>query len=312
MAKAAYTRGERLDQYVVACHPLLSRAYASRLITEEKVTVNGRPEKPGYRLRPEDVVVVDFDDTSLNQIPAIELPVLYEDESVLVVNKPAGVISHARGRYWDEPSVASFVRQKISSELADRPEDQALRAGIVHRLDRATSGVMICAKTPAALAWLQKQFAARSVVKTYHAVIAGELNPPAAIIDMPIERNPKAPATFRVGSQGKPAQTQYRTISTGGGYSLLELLPKTGRTHQLRVHLAARSHPIVGDALYGGQSAERLLLHASSLEITLPGKQERRLFSAPLPDDFGRPMALHGQGAIPIDNDSREKADGLA
>lgn len=163
------------------------------------------------------------------------------------------------------------------------------RAGIVHRLDRATSGVMIVAKTPAALSWLQKQFSQRKAKKTYLAIVAGTMREQEAVIDMPIERNPKAPATFRVGANGKHALTHYRVLQTGNSYSLLELKPETGRTHQLRVHLQQLGHPIVGDTLYGGKTAERLFLHAHQLEITLPNR-ERKTFASPMPDIFKRTM----------------------
>jgi 23S rRNA pseudouridine1911/1915/1917 synthase len=145
---------------------------------------------------------------------------------------------------------------------------------------------MICAKNPEALSWLQKQFSNRNAKKTYAAVICGHMNPPEAIIDMSIERNPKAPATFRVGTQGKHAITAYNTISANENYSLLELKPETGRTHQLRVHLSHFHHPIVGDTIYGGEPATRLCLHAESLEITILNGHERKVFTAPIPPLF--------------------------
>ena len=141
---------------------------------------------------------------------------------------------------------------------------------------------MICAKNQSALVYLQKQFAARQVVKTYIAIVEGHLKPPSAIIDMPIERNPKLPSTFRVGPNGKTAQTQYSVLTSSRSYDLVELLPKTGRTHQLRVHMKHTGHPITGDVLYGGNQQQRLFLHAESLDITLPG-DKRMTFKAPLP-----------------------------
>ena len=159
------------------------------------------------------------------------------------------------------------------------------RAGIVHRLDRGTSGVMIAAKTTEASSWLQKQFAQRRVKKVYVAVVHGSLEPEHAIIEMPIERNPKKPQTFRVGSNGKPAITEYTVVSSTDKLSLLELKPTTGRTHQLRVHLSEVGHPIVGDTFYGGLEGKRLYLHAKSLEITLPNRQ-RKVFVAPEPVEF--------------------------
>jgi RluA family pseudouridine synthase len=174
--------------------------------------------------------------------------------------------------------VASFIRKRIK----DFPGE---RAGIVHRLDRPTSGVIICAKTPAALSWLQKQFSQRKVKKTYVAVIQGHMQERHAIIDMPIERNPKKPQTFRVGSNGKPSVTEYEVEERGENRDLLQLKPQTGRTHQLRVHLSNLGHPIVGDTLYDGPMAERLYLHAAELELTLPNR-ERRTFTVAVPKEF--------------------------
>lgn len=267
----------RLDQYVLTKFPQLSRSYAVRLINDGKVFINGHSEKPGYKLRVTDKINIDFVARDLDKIPNIDLPVIYEDENVLVINKPAGVISHSRGRYWDEPSVASFIRQKTG-----QPGE---RSGIVHRLDRPTSGIMICSKNQATLAHLQKQFADRKVQKTYIALISGHIAPTQAIIDMPIERNPKAPASFRVGSNGKSAQTKYCVKGSGQNCDLLELKPLTGRTHQLRVHLAYQGHPIIGDVLYKGIAADRLYLHAYSLKIVIPGKALTE-FKAPLPKMF--------------------------
>jgi len=270
-------RSKRFDVAATEMLPMLSRAYVHSLIEGRRIVLNGTYEKPGYKLRTGDIITTDFDPKELEQIPEIELPVLYEDSDVIVVNKPVGVISHSRGRYWNEPSVASFVRQK-TSQNGDR-------AGIVHRLDRATSGVMICTKNAEAMTTLQKQFSQRTTHKSYVAIVEGHLKLPEAIIDMPIERNPKAPATFRVGPSGKPSQTKYTVTERREKYDVLRLEPLTGRTHQLRVHLAHQKHPIVGDTLYRGPEADRLYLHAYSLEISLPGG-ERKEFIAPLPKEF--------------------------
>jgi RluA family pseudouridine synthase len=164
------------------------------------------------------------------------------------------------------------------------------RAGIVHRLDRATSGVMICAKHPAALKLLQKQFENRTAKKTYLAVVSGIVTPDEAIINLPIERNPKAPATFRVGASGKDAQTRYEVVKFGIGKTLLELHPATGRTHQLRVHLAHISHPILGDPLYGKSDA-RLYLHSRQLSLTLPNGT-KKTFTSPAPTSFEKVLGL--------------------
>lgn len=273
----AETKGKRADVVATDALPELSRAYVHKLFDSEKITLMHEPVKPGYRLREGDRLIIDFKMDDIEQIPDIELPVIYEDENVMVIDKPPGVISHARGKFWNEASVASFVRQKTGLE--------GERSGIVHRLDRVTSGVMICAKNAEAMSFLQKQFSQRHVKKQYIAIVSGHLQPQEAIIDMPIGRNPVKPQTFRAMPEGKPARTKYKVIKSFMGYDLLALEPETGRTHQLRVHLHEIGHPIVGDHLYAGRSAERLYLHAQSLEITLPGG-ERKFFESPLPTSF--------------------------
>ncbi len=281
MSNLEISRAQRLDQRVIELIPQLSRAFAVKLIEDGKVTVRGVPIiKAGYKLREfeAETVEVEYDLQEIDAIPEIELEVLYEDEECVVINKPLGLLSHSKGIFNPEATVETWLRGRTKMTGA--------RAGIVHRLDRATSGVMICAKTPKALSWLQKQFATRNVKKTYVAVVNGALMPSEAIIDMPIERNPKAPATFRVGAQGKTAKTIYKTLESSEVYSLVQLKPETGRTHQLRVHLAHQHHPIVGDTMYGGEAADRLYLHARQLEITIPKGHERKIFDSPLPTEF--------------------------
>lgn len=282
MANLEISRAQRLDQKVVELIPELSRASATKLIESGKVTVNGKPVgKGGYKLRPSDEVAVDFNIKQLADIPTIKLKMLYEDDDCVVIEKPIGLLTHSKGEFNPEATVETWLRARIKQPIATP------RGGIVHRLDRATSGVMICAKTPEALKWLQRQFAQRKTKKTYYAVVTGEFKQPEAIIDMPVARNPKAPATFRVDANGKSALTAYKVIASNGEHSLVELKPTTGRTHQLRVHLSHLGHPIVGDYMYGGEPNERLLLHAYSLELTLPDRQ-RLTFKASIPKEFKR------------------------
>jgi 23S rRNA pseudouridine1911/1915/1917 synthase len=288
MSNLEISQAERLDQRVVSLMPLLSRSFAVQLIRDGKVTLNGAVvTKAGTKIQPYDDVVLNYELDNFT-VPDIELPVLYEDDDCVVIVKPIGLLTHSKGAFNPEPSVATWLHNRIvDTTLLDEDKNSVnSRAGIVHRLDRATSGVMICAKTPGALTWLQKQFADRKVQKTYAAVITGAMKPEEAIIDMPIGRNPRAPATFRVSVQGKDARTAYKTITSNDKYSLLELKPETGRTHQLRVHLGHFHHPIVGDTLYGGEPAERLYLHAESLEIIIGHNKERMTFTAPIPPEF--------------------------
>lgn len=270
--------GFRADVFIALKFPRYARSALSKLFPTGGIQVNGSIVKNGYKLKYNDQVTIDI--APLAAPPAeIVLPVLYEDDDVVVVDKPAGVISHARGLYWDEPSVASFIRSKVTNDL------EGTRAGIVHRLDRATSGVIVCAKNPATLSYLQKQFNQRSVIKHYRAIVSGSLEIPQAIIDVPIERNPKRPSSFRVGHGGKAAQTTYTVLQSNSAFTELDLKPLTGRTHQLRVHLAHIGHPIVGDLLYQGAPADRMYLHAHSICIRLPNGT-LTTFTSPIPAEF--------------------------
>lgn len=283
MSSLKLSRAKRLDHAVIDQLPQLSRSFAVQLVEEGNVLVNGQPIlKAGYKLRGGDMVTILYDPAKEPPVPPIKLRILYEDDDCLVIDKPVGVLTHSKGDFNPEATVATFLRSRISGM-------DGSRAGIVHRLDRATSGVMIAAKKAEALAWLQKQFSQRKAKKTYLAIVQGHLKQDEAVIDMPIERNPKAPSTFRVGPNGKKALTHYKILNVGKQYSLLELKPTTGRTHQLRVHLAQLGHPIVGDSMYGGRRAERLFLHARELEITLPDRR-RMTFESPVPVAFARTM----------------------
>jgi 23S rRNA pseudouridine1911/1915/1917 synthase len=208
------------------------------------------------------------------------LPVIYQDDNVVVIDKPAGILSHSKGAMNDEFTVAEFLRP-LTSYHSD-PN----RPGIIHRLDRDTSGVMIGVRNDQTASLLQRQFSDRKVKKTYYAVVDGVPKQDEAVIDLPIARHPTAPSTFRVNASGKSAQTTYKVLKSDGKRSLIELKPYTGRTHQLRVHMAYLGTPIHGDKVYGKQ-ADRLYLHAASLEITIP-KGDRKVFESPVPPEFER------------------------
>lgn len=270
---------ERVDHFLSHKYSYLSRSRIEKLIQSGQVLINSTPAKPSTRLKKGDKLRFPRALFELKQPPKTVLPIIYQDDFCIVLDKPSGVITHTKGTYSNEASVASFIADKIDPALSGN------RAGIVHRLDRGTSGVIIAAKSEAAQKYLQRQFAKRQTAKTYLAVVSGKLEREQAEVDMPIERNPKKPATFRVSANGKPAQTTYRVIKTNGRYSLLELTPTTGRTHQLRVHLAAIGHPIVGDDLYLGEPAKRLMLHAAKLSVILPDKG-RTTFESKAPKEF--------------------------
>lgn len=271
----------RLDNALLERYPNLSRSLLQKLIKNGYVTVNNAVvTKTGAHINGTENI--ELNTATLNQdIADIQLDVIYEDENCVVVNKPAGVLTHSKGAFNPEPTVASWLKKRDNYAF---PADSD-RGGIVHRLDRATSGVIICAKNKSTLGMLQKQFQLRKTKKLYIARVVGTPKPDHAIIDLPLERNPKKPQTFRVGSNGKEAQTEYKVTKELKGQSIVELRPKTGRTHQLRVHMQYVKHPIVGDPLYGGPKASRLYLHAKELEITIPGGI-RKNFVVETPDNF--------------------------
>ena len=268
--------GERLDIFMQSQFPQYSRSTIQKLLKSENILVNKLPSRSSYKLREGDKLKLSEPDLDFTK--DLDLKVLYEDDDCVVIDKPEGILSHSKGAINMEPTVASWLESRIK----DIPGD---RAGIVHRLDRGTSGVMICAKTNKAQLFLQKQFSERKVKKVYLAVIKGSMDPLEAIIDMPIQRNPNRPSRFKVSVNGKSAVTHYKQLRSKGKYSLVEMTPQTGRTHQLRVHLAQMKHPIIGDLFYEGEEADRLYLHAESLEIQLPSK-EKKIFTSPPSKEF--------------------------
>lgn len=275
--------GSRADVFIAGIYNKFSRSSLDNLFKNKLVSINGRFVKPSYRVKIDDKLYVDDSDIG-RTIPMIDLPIIYEDENVLVINKPAGILTHAKGAFNNEASVASFIKNKLADDFGENN-----RAGIVHRLDRATSGAIITAKNLKTLSMLQKQFSLRKTKKKYLAIVSGVPAQETALIDVPIERNPKKPQQFRVGTNGKAATTEYKVIKTFtrnlNEYSLVELLPKTGRTHQLRVHMSYINCPIVGDNVYQGEVNEHMYLFAQELEITIPGGQ-RKVFAIDAPDYF--------------------------
>ena len=268
----------RLDIYLsTKFDTTISRSLWQKYIKAGYVSVNNKvATTPKFEVDETDEIALNLPEKEQTDV---DLPILYEDDDVIVVNKPSGLLTHAKGGLSDEPTVAEIIRPKTSFATdTDRP-------GIVHRLDRDTSGLLIIAKNPESAAHLQRQFAERTAKKTYIAITDGKPKLNAAKIDLPIGRNPSAPSTFRIDPNGKPAQTTYHVLAENDAQSLVELKPTTGRTHQLRVHLAHLNAPILGDRVYGKSSDCRMMLHAQKLEITLPSG-ERKIFEAAIPDEF--------------------------
>jgi len=282
----AETSGERLDKYLAACVDYLSRAQIQALIRQGLVTVNGGPAKASLRLEGGEVVrllVPPLETPAEPEPETIPLQVLYEDEHVAVVDKPAGMVVHpAFGHQSGTLVNAVLARWPQIAEFAE-----VGRAGIVHRLDKDTSGVILIAKTPQALNSLRAQFKARQVQKRYLALVEGIPGTSEGVINAPIGRDPKRRKQMAVLREGREAITEFRLLEVFTAHSLLEAWPKTGRTHQIRVHLAFIGHPVVGDTVYGRRKQtlklSRHFLHAASVTFTLPGTDRRITVESPLP-----------------------------
>lgn len=269
---------KRLDTYLYEHYKEISRSRWQKYIKDSRVSVNGKTiTTPSYEI--DDKAIIDIKLPEEKKFEKEKLDILYLDDNVIVINKPAGILTHAKGADSDEFTVADFFKRYSTYALDTN------RAGIVHRLDRDTSGVIIGARNNETANLLKKQFAKRLTKKTYIAITTGIPKLEKARIDLPIARNPKKPATFKVSSNGKVAITDYKVLKTNENYALIELMPKTGRTHQLRVHLNYINCPILGDKVYGAKKADRMYLHAEKLEITIPNKG-RITFEAKLPKEF--------------------------
>jgi 23S rRNA pseudouridine1911/1915/1917 synthase len=282
------TPGQRLDQYVAAVVSTLSRTEVQRLIKGGQVMVGGRLAKSSYRIEAGDTVDVTIPAPQPHVISPENIPldVIYEDLDLAAVDKPAGMVVH--------PAFGNTSGTLVNAALARWPDMRRVtgedRAGIVHRLDKDTSGVIVLAKTSAALKSLQEQFKARTVYKKYLALAEGHPRTDTGLIDAPIGRDPRQRKRMAVIRRGRSAQTRYEVIETFDECVLLALEPATGRTHQIRVHLTWLGHPIVGDDAYGRRkqhiAAPRLFLHAAELQVDSPSGGQRLTFSAPLPAEL--------------------------
>ena len=286
--------GQRADRYVTDRAGLPSRTQLHQRLA--RMTINGRAAKPSARLAAGDLVEVTLTPPpATGMLPEpLPLEVLYEDDAAAVLNKPSGLVVHPGSGNRSGTLVNGLLHRY--PDLADRFPGSP-RPGIVHRLDKDTSGVIIVARQAAAHAHLARQFSERRVAKLYYAWVAGRPIPAAGRITTGLRRDPRNPLRVRVsrGDQGKAAVTRYQVRETRAGASLVALRPVTGRTHQLRVHLRWLGHPILGDPLYAGRargSAPRLLLHARRLTILLPEEAQPRAFTAPLPPGFAPPEAI--------------------
>ncbi len=273
--------GERLDRWL-AVRLGMPRAKVQRLIRDGLVTVGGEAVPPSFR--PKEGMSIHIS-IPAQPIPkkGPRIPVIYEDEEIVVVEKPAGLAIHSgAGREGEPTLVSSLLAQGV--RLAGGGGD---RVGVVHRLDADTSGVMVLAKTEEAYRSLVEQFQRREVGKEYLALVEGEVEPEKGLIEGPIGRDPHRPRWMGIVEGGKEAITEFEVLRRGKGRTLLLVRPKTGRTHQIRVHLSSIGHPVVGDPLYG-RGEGRLMLHAWRLSFRHPKSGEMLSFSASPPPELRR------------------------
>ena len=294
--------GQRVDKYIVKETPDLSRSVVQRLIKEGRVTVGGEATKPSYQVEAGDEIVVRVPPPEPMEVKpeAIPLDIVYEDDDIIVVNKSAGMVVH--------PAYGHRTGTLVNAVLAHCPDlvraEDALRPGIVHRLDKDTSGLIIVAKNDSARRHLQRQFKRREVRKVYVALLEGHLEPLQGVVEAPIGRDKKRRKRMAVVEGGREARTEYRVAEYFDGrvgkvsrpYTLVEAEPKTGRTHQVRVHFASIGHPLAGDSVYGFRrqrlsGLRRQFLHAQTLGFRLPGSDEYIELTAELPDDLRAVLA---------------------
>ncbi len=281
----------RIDTYLAAQFPDISRSQIKVLIDSGKVTLDGEiVGKAGTKLKPGNIIEIRIPEQDTDGLipEEIALEILYEDKNVVVVNKPAGMVVH--------PGAGNPNGTMVNALLAHYPPIRYVgeedRPGVVHRLDKETSGVVIFAKTDKAYKWLVSQFKSRDSQKTYFALVDGHPPTPTGRIEAPITRDAKNRTRMAVGlrGQGKSAVSEYFELQKFEAHTYLEVHPITGRTHQIRVHLSYIDVPVVGDTLYGRRNPsiemDRFFLHAKSLAVRLPGDRVPRNFTAPLPAEL--------------------------
>jgi 23S rRNA pseudouridine1911/1915/1917 synthase len=292
---------------LVAGHLDISRNQAATLIANGRVTVDGRREKASYRARAGERILIVIPPPPSRAVLAESIPlaVAYEDEDVLVVDKPAGMVVHPAPGHWTGTLVNALKGR--DTPLAEGSEEG--REGIVHRLDKETSGLLLVAKTDRAHRVLGAELQARRIVRRYAALAWGHLNEDRLTVEKPIARDPRDRKRMAIVSTGRPARTDFTRLARFDSADLLRAHLHTGRTHQIRVHLASIGHPVVGDDTYGGGGGRRLVqlpprrhfLHAAWLLFRHPVSGREIDIRSPLPDDLRRALAAIAQGSLPDD-----------
>ena len=278
----------RLDIYVCDELETFPRALVQRMIKDGKVTVNGKQVKPSWPLTPGEKVEIEMPSAAKTKIQLKDL-LIHDDEDFFVIAKPAGLLVPPQSPVWETnpQAVFSFEETLVSVILATPPAGFDLstpRAGLVHRLDRETSGVMVIAKNAIFQNCMTELFANRQIRKTYYSIACGEIPDDEGVINVPIGR--VAGGKIKASDMGREAITEYKVLERKNGFTRVQLHPVTGRTNQLRVHLSWLGYPVLGDWLYKGATADRLMLHSRRVEFAHPYTGEPLRFEAPVPPDF--------------------------
>ncbi len=285
---------QRLDVYLTEVQADISRNFVKKLIDDGRVLVNQQRVKANYRVKCGDRVELDIPEPTALEVTAEDIPlnIHFEDGHLIVIDKPAGVVVHPAPGHPGGTLVNALLFHCTDLKGIGGVE----RPGIVHRLDKDTSGLIVVAKTDLALTSLQNQFQDRTIKKVYLALAQGRLSPGKGVVRLPIARHLKDRKKMAIGKNddGRQAETAYEVVLRLEGYDLVRLFPKTGRTHQIRVHLASLGHPVLADSLYGGRSRGRQpvigrqALHAHKLEFLHPENGKVMTFISPLPEDMAQ------------------------
>lgn len=285
------TESGRLDKVLRATFPEFSRAQLTKWITGGQVLVNGQVKKPKYGVKPTDQITLTEPEPERLQAQAEDLPldIVYEDDDVIVVNKPQGMVVHPAAGHPDGTLVNALLYHTTLSSI-----NGVIRPGIVHRIDKDTSGLLMVAKNDHAHEVLSSQLKAKKNLRQYYALVHGEFSEDRGTIDAPLGRSRVDRKKQAVTAEGRPAVTHFEVVKRFVGYTLLRVTLETGRTHQIRVHMAYIKHPVAGDPLYGPKKTlpgQGQYLHAATLGLTQPTTGEELRFSAPLPANFERMLA---------------------
>lgn len=279
----------RLDKIITTLDNSISRTAVKRLIEENKITINGKTEKPSYEVKIGDIIQIEEDAPKDSHIIAQDIPidVIYEDNDILVINKPKGMVVHP-GNGNPDGTLANAVMGLCGDTLSGIGGE--IRPGIIHRLDKDTSGVIVIAKNDRAHIEISNQIKNRETSKKYIALVRGVIKEDEATINMPIGRSKTDRKKMAVRKDGKEAITHFKVLKRYDRYTLLELKIDTGRTHQIRVHMAEIGHPVIGDYIYSNGKNDfnvvGQMLHAKKIEFVHPTTKEKVEFIAPLPEYF--------------------------